>query len=72
MNSYLNHRSSGKVLVTAYIAEDSGRDHQYLDARMRIGERNVVVAGCLDVNRASELAGPIFAALADAVPLFRH
>jgi hypothetical protein len=72
MNSHLNHRDMGKALVTAYIAEDSGRDRQYIDARMRIGQRNVVVAGCFDVNRASELAAPIFAAMSDAVPLFRQ
>ena len=44
MNSHLNHRAAGKVLVTAYIAEDRGRDRQYIDARMRVGGRNVVVA----------------------------
>ena len=63
MKSHLNHRATGNVLVTAYIGEDGGRDRQYIDARMRIGERSVIVAGCFDVNRASELAVPIFSAV---------
>jgi hypothetical protein len=56
MKSHLNYRTTGgKVLVTAYIGEDRGKDRQYVDARMRVGQRKVVVAGCFDVNRAPEL-----------------
>jgi hypothetical protein len=69
MSSDLNRRSFGKALVTAYVARDQGRDRQYIDVRIRVHQRNVVVAGCFDVNRADELAKPIFYALNDAVPL---
>jgi hypothetical protein len=69
MSSQLNRRSYGKALVTAYIARDQGRDRQYIDIRVRAQQRNVVVAGCFDVNRADELAKPIFYALSDAKPL---
>ena len=69
MSSHLNHRSSGKALVTAYTARDQGRDRQYIDVRIRARQRNVVIAGCFDVNRADQLAKPIFYALNDAVPL---
>ena len=69
MSSHLNRRSSGKVLVTAYIARDQGRERQYIDVRLRVGNCNVVIGGCFDVSRASELAKPIFFALNDALPL---
>ena len=72
MTGVVPHSLSGKVLVTAYIAEDHGRDRQYIGARMRVGERNVVVAGCFDVNRASEVGRPIFEAIDDVTPLFRR
>jgi hypothetical protein len=72
MESHLNHRTTGKVLVTAYIAEDCGRDRQYADARMRLGQRNVIVAGCFDVNWADELGVPIVSAISEAVPLLRQ
>jgi hypothetical protein len=60
MSSQLNERSSGKCLVTAYIANDQGRERQYIDLRTRVGQRNVIIAGCFDVN---------FFALNDARPL---
>ena len=69
MSSHLNRRSHGKALVTAYIARDQGRDRQYIDVRIRTLQRNLVIAGCFDVNRAGELAKPIFDALNDAIPL---
>jgi len=69
MSSQLNRRSSGKALVTAYIAHDQGRDRQYIDVRIRTRQRNVVIAGCFDVVRADQLATPIFYALNDATPL---
>jgi len=72
MQSHLNHRTTGKALVSAYVGEDRGRDRQYIDARMRIGQRNVIVAGCFDVSRADELAAPIWLAMSDAAPLFRQ
>jgi hypothetical protein len=69
MSSHLNRRSCGKALITAYIARDQGRDRQYIDVRFRTRQRNVVVAGCFDVDRADQLATPIFYALNDATPL---
>ena len=69
MSSQLNRRSYGKALLTAYIARDQGRDRQYIDVRFRAQQRNVVIAGCFDVNRADQLAKPIFYALNDAKPL---
>jgi hypothetical protein len=69
MSSHLNERSSGKYLVTAYIANDQGKQRQYIDVRTRIGQRNVVIAGCFDVSRADELARPIFLALNDVRPI---
>ena len=69
MSSQLNRRSYGKALITAYIARDQGRDRQYIDARVRVRQRNVVIASCFDVNRADQLAKPIFYALNDAKPL---
>lgn len=69
MSSHLNRRQSGKSIVTAYIARDQGRDRQYIDVRMRLRERNVVMGGCFNVDRAGDLARPIFLALSDASPL---
>lgn len=69
MSSHLNERLSGKCLVTAYTANDQGKERQYIDVRTRVGQRNVVIAGCFDVSRADELAKPIFFALNDARPL---
>jgi tetratricopeptide (TPR) repeat protein len=69
MSSHLNHGLLGKTLITAYIAQDQGRERQYIDARTRIEEQNVVVAGCFDVSRAKELANPVFSAIRDARPL---
>ena len=65
MSSHLNRRPYGKALLTAYIARDRGRDRQYFDARIRVRQRNVVIAGCFDVSRADQLARPIFYATPD-------
>jgi hypothetical protein len=69
MSTHLNHRSFGKALVTAYIARDQGRERQYIDVRLRVRDRNVVVGGCFDVSRAEDIAKPIFFALNDVLPL---
>jgi len=69
MSSHLNHRPFGKALMTAYVARDHGRERQYIDVRLRVRNRNVVIGGCFDVSRAEELAKPIFFALCDAFPL---
>jgi len=69
MSSKLNETPSLKGLVTAYIAEDHGRDRQYVDLRIPVRGRKVVVAGCFDVKRADEFAAPIFSALQNATIL---
>lgn len=69
MSSRLNETPTSKGLVTAYIAEDQGRDRQYVDLRIPVRSRKVVVAGCFDFRRAGEFAAPIFAALQNAIIL---
>jgi hypothetical protein len=69
MSSHLNRRAFGKAIVTAYIARDQGRDREYIDSRIRARQRNVIIAGCFNLNRADQLAKPIFYALNDAMPL---
>jgi len=66
MSSQLNTKDNIKGLVTAYIAEDDGRNRQYIDLRTRVDGKNIVVAGCFDVRRSDELAAPIFGALKNA------
>jgi hypothetical protein len=69
MSSHLNHGLFGKAIVTAYIAQDKGLDRQYIDVRIRAQRRNVIIAGCFDVNRADQLAKSIFHAISTAKPL---
>jgi hypothetical protein len=59
----------GKVLLTTYSAKDRGIERQYIEMRIRVGQRNVVVAGCYTANRADSLAECIISALNDARPL---
>jgi hypothetical protein len=66
MSSQLNGTVEQKALVTAYIAEDDGRERQYIDLRIPVRGRKVVVAGCFDVGRTNELAVPVFTALREA------
>jgi hypothetical protein len=66
MSSKLNETKNLKGLVTAYIADDQGRERQYIDLRIPVRGRKMVVAGCFDVLRAKELAVPIFSALRNA------
>jgi hypothetical protein len=53
----------------AFALLPNGKERQYIDVRCRVGQHKVVIAGCFNVNRATELAGQIFAALKDARPL---
>jgi hypothetical protein len=69
MSSKLNETPIRKGLVTAYIAQDQARDRQYVDLRIAIRGRKVIVAGCFDVKRADQLAGPILSAIQNAVAL---
>ena len=67
MSSHLNETSAGKALVTAYIARDQGKDRQHIDTRIPVRGRKVILAACFDVDRASELASPIYAAMKGAI-----
>jgi hypothetical protein len=69
MSSQLNETANLKGLVTAYIAEDHGRDRQYIDLRIPVGDRKIVVAGCFDVDRADEFVAPIVGAIQNATIL---
>ncbi len=69
MSSKLNETLALKGLVTAYIGEDQGRERQYIDLRISVRGRKVVVAGCFDVKRAQEFTAPVFAALQNAAVL---
>jgi hypothetical protein len=69
MSSKLNETPTLKGLVTAYVGEDHGRDRQYIDLRISVRGRKVVVSGCFDVKRAHDLAAPIFAAIQNAAIL---
>jgi hypothetical protein len=66
MPSQLNETPRRSGLVSAYLAEDQGRERQYIDIRVGVGGRKVLIGGCFDVSRAKELAGPIFRALQEA------
>jgi hypothetical protein len=66
MSSRLSETPRGNGLVSAYLAEDQGKERQYIDLRVGVRGRKVVIAGCFDVLRAKELAGPIFNALQNA------
>lgn len=67
MSSKLNEGSlngaTTKVLLTAYIANDNGIDRQFVVARLQRSGRKYVVMGCFDVDKADQLAKPIWAAL---------
>jgi hypothetical protein len=60
MSSHLNEHAEGKTLVTAYIARDNGIERQYLDVRKSVRGVKTVIAGCFNVDRADDLARPIF------------
>jgi len=72
MSSQLNETPNLRGLVTAYVAEDQGRERQYVDVRISVRDRKMVVAGCFDVKRANELAEPVVAALRNAAILDRQ
>jgi hypothetical protein len=48
MSSKLNDTPIRKSLGTAYIAEDQARERQYVDVRIPIKGKKVIVAGCFD------------------------
>jgi len=37
-----------------------------MDARIRVGDRNVMIGGCFDIRRKDDLAAPIFWAVQEA------
>jgi hypothetical protein len=71
MSSKLNETPTLRSLITAYVAEDQGRERQYIDMRIPVRGRKVVVGGCFDVKRAAEFAAPILSALQSVVILNR-
>src|SRR5215470_808384 len=66
MSSHLSVTSRGPGLMTAFVGRDQGRDRQYMDARIRVGDRNVMIGGCFDIRRKDDLAAPIFWAVQEA------
>jgi hypothetical protein len=69
MSSTLNETTRLKQLVTTYVAEDAGRERQYIDVRLSAGGRRLVVGGCFDVDQATKLAMPIWLAIGNAMIL---
>jgi hypothetical protein len=66
MSSHLNEHTTSKVLVTAYVGFEDGLGRQYLDARRSVRGIRTIISGCFNVDRAKELAQPIFGALNEA------
>jgi hypothetical protein len=58
--------ASGRGLASSYLAKDHGRVRQYIDLRISVDGRKVVIGGCYDVQHSEELAKPITWALQDA------
>lgn len=55
MNSHLNTSADAKALMTAYKGRmDGGKHRQYVCARRRFLQRNVLMLGSFDVERADE------------------
>jgi hypothetical protein len=65
-------RFDGQVLVTAYIGWDQGRERHYLDLRMSLRGRKVILAGCFDVEREGDLADAIVWSISNARPVDRR
>jgi hypothetical protein len=63
MSSELNEIEGLKILVTAYIVDDQGRERQNIALRMRVRGSNLVIMGCFDVDMKDQLAAPIFDAI---------
>jgi len=63
MSSQLNETEDLKILVTAYIVNDQGKERQNIVLRMRVRESNLVVMGCFDIAMKDQLAAPIFDAI---------
>ena len=63
MSSSFHETELGNRLMSPYIAEDQGRQRQYIDYRMLVSGRKWVVSGCFDVARASDFARPILDAV---------
>jgi hypothetical protein len=65
-SSGLSEPASGKGLTSWYVAQDQGRPRQYIDLRIRIAGRNVVIGGCYDVHRGEDLEKAIMWAIQHA------
>ncbi len=62
-SSQLNETEDLKILVTAYIVNDQGKERQNIAFRMRVRESNLVIMGCFDIALKDQLAAPIFDAM---------
>ena len=69
MSSNLNHSGNLKVLVTAYIANDQGKQRQFIALRTKAKDRKIVAIGVFDVEKKEVLAVPIFNIMQNMVVL---
>lgn len=60
MSSHLNKSESLQNLVTAYIANDQGKERQFIAVRMKVKGRKVVAVGIFDIAKKDKLAAPVF------------
>jgi hypothetical protein len=63
MSSHLNENTASKVLLTAFVGREEAVERQYVHARRSVRGMRTIVAGCFNVDRAKELAQPIWWAL---------
>jgi hypothetical protein len=69
MSSQLNETADLKILVTAYIVNDQGKERQNIALRLRVRQSNLVIMGCFDIAMKDQLASPIFDAIRSFVIL---
>lgn len=65
--SFLNRTKSIVGLVTGYILREDGIEKQYIDVRVTVRGRKLVIDGMFDVSKQESLAPPIFSALEGVV-----
>ena len=66
MSSHLSETFQGKGLVSAYIGWDQGRERQYMDIRIPIAGRKVIVGCCFDVQRKDDVGRAVYWAVQEA------
>jgi hypothetical protein len=65
-SSQLSTPATGKGLTSWYIAQDQGRPRQYIDLRIGVAGRKVVIGGCYDVHCSEDVANAIIWAIQHA------